>query len=250
MTFAKGMLWGVPALLLSAQVMAQVTFYEGEDFHGRAFTTTRAQPDLSRDGFNDRASSVIVDGGRWEVCDDGNYGGDCVLLRPGTYGSLRQLGLDNRVSSARRVSDQDSAKYADYYSPEPGAAATYEYRRRPNERVYQARVTSVRGVMDSPAQRCWIEPAQVSGGTLAAETPAAIGGVLGHQTGRVSGQFVALGETQQRDRAAAGRCETTDPIPPDYWDVTYTFRDVTHHVQLSELPGPTIYVNAQGEPRQ
>ncbi len=92
MTYISKMLLGAPALLLCAQAMAQVTFYEGEDFHGRAFTATREQVDFSRGGFNDRASSVIVDSGRWEVCEDAGFRGQCVLLRPGNYSSLRQMG--------------------------------------------------------------------------------------------------------------------------------------------------------------
>jgi hypothetical protein len=41
----------------------------------------------------------------------------------------------------------------DYYEPEPLPAPTYEYRRRPNERVYEAKVTSVRAVMGEPEHR-------------------------------------------------------------------------------------------------
>jgi uncharacterized protein YcfJ len=36
---------------------------------------------------------------------------------------------------------------------------------------------------------------------------------------------------------------------PDYWDVTYSFRGITHRVQMSTQPGRTILVNAAGEPR-
>jgi uncharacterized protein YcfJ len=35
----------------------------------------------------------------------------------------------------------------------------------------------------------------------------------------------------------------------DYWDVTYNFAGYEHRVQLTTPPGPTIVVNAQGEPR-
>ena len=75
---------GVSALLLTAQAMAQITFYEGEGFRGRAFTTNRQVGNFERYGFNDRASSVIVDRGRWEVCDDSRFEGRCVVLRRGS----------------------------------------------------------------------------------------------------------------------------------------------------------------------
>jgi uncharacterized protein YcfJ len=36
---------------------------------------------------------------------------------------------------------------------------------------------------------------------------------------------------------------------PEYWDVTYDFRGVRHHVQMINAPGTTIMVNGNGEPR-
>ena len=57
--------------------------------------------DFSRRGFNDRASSVIVESGQWQVCDDAGYRGRCVHLRPGSYDSLSRMGFDNRLSSVR-----------------------------------------------------------------------------------------------------------------------------------------------------
>ena len=91
------------ALVLAGQAMAQVTFYEGEGFRGRAFTTSERVNDFSRSGFNDRASSVVVGNGRWEVCEDSRFEGRCVVLRKGSYDSLRGLGLENKVSSVRPV---------------------------------------------------------------------------------------------------------------------------------------------------
>ena len=100
-------------LLLTAPAMSQITFYEGEDFHGRAFTTRDPVTDLSRRGFNDRASSVIVESGQWQVCDDAGYRGRCVQLRPGSYDQARPEPLD-----------------------QPG----YDYRRRTDERVFDRRI--------------------------------------------------------------------------------------------------------------
>jgi hypothetical protein len=92
---------GTLALLLTAPASSQITFYEGEQFHGRAYTTRDPVTDFSRRGFNDRASSVIVESGQWQVCDDAGYRGRCVQLRPGNYDSLSRMGFDNRLSSAR-----------------------------------------------------------------------------------------------------------------------------------------------------
>ncbi len=256
-------LLGATVLLLSLESYAQVTFYEGEEYRGRAFTTTQEQRDFRNGGFNDRASSVVVDGGHWEVCEDAAYRGRCVMLRPGAYDSLKQLGVNNRVSSARLV--RANATYDTYYSPEPQAAAKYEYRRRSNERVHEARVTSVRAVMGRDEQRCWVERERVerNGDRIAGGVVGGvIGGILGHQIGSGSGQDIAtaggavagaaIGANAARGSSSRDvrRCEMLASGDPDYWDVSYQYRGVEHHVQMSAPPGKTIYVNDRGEPRQ
>jgi hypothetical protein len=123
MSFMKKILFGASVLLFGTQVMAQVTFYEGEDFHGRAFTTTRGQADFRRGGFNDRASSVIVDSGRWEVCEDEGFNGECVLLKPGSYRSLRQMvsttGCRRRVASRTTATPDTATTTRPNLSPRP-----------------------------------------------------------------------------------------------------------------------------------
>ncbi len=255
------------ALLVAGQAMAQVTFYEGEGFRGRAFAANRQVDNFANIGFNDRASSVVVDRGRWEVCEDAGFHGRCVVLRHGSYDSLRGMGLDNRISSVRRVADR-----RDYpnEAPVPLAAPNYEYRQRPNERIFDVPVTSVRAVGGPPEQRCWTEhqagterrdlnvPGAVIGGVL--------GGILGHQFGGGSGKTVttiggavaggALGANVDRIRDPATgrdvrRCENVaSQAPPAYYDVVYSFRGVEHRIQMATPPGPTIAVNGRGEPRQ
>jgi uncharacterized protein YcfJ len=253
---------GVSALLLSANALAQITFYEGEGFRGRSFTTDQRVGNLDRSGFNDRASSVVVDRGRWEVCEDARFEGRCVILRRGSYESLRQLGLDNRISSVRPAGN--SAQSA--YQPEPQAAATYEYRRRPQERLFEAPITSVRAVMGAPEQRCWVERQQVAepqvnpGGALAG---AVIGGIIGHQIGSghsrdaataggvVAGAAIgsqAGGGTVVHERDVQ-RCTNQVSGTPQYYDVTYNFRGAEHRAQMTTPPGRTITVNQDGVPR-
>jgi uncharacterized protein YcfJ len=45
------------------------------------------------------------------------------------------------------------------------------------------------------------------------------------------------------------RCENVQNATPDYWDVTYFFRGMEHHVQMTSAPGQTVLVNGNGEPR-
>lgn len=244
---------------------AQVVFYEREGFQGRSFTTQQQIGNLERAGFNDRASSVVVFGDRWEVCEDTRFSGRCVVLRPGRYPSLAAMGLDNRVSSVRDVSRNDQIENH-RYAPAPGAV--YDNRRRNDERLYQANVTSVRAVAGTPGQRCWLEQEQVPQQSRinvpGALVGAAIGGVLGHQVGSGRGNDIAtvggaviggavganVGRGQQMDTRDVQRCENvSSQFRPDYWDVTYNFRGQEHRMQMTTAPGPTVTVNERGEPR-
>lgn len=260
----------VSAVAIASQAVAQVTFYEHDGFQGRSFTTERQIGNFARFGFNDRASSVMVLGNRWEVCEDPQYAGRCVILRPGQYASLRDMGLNDRVSSARTVGRAARIE-EDRYAPPPVAPA-YDSRRRSNERLFEAEVTSVRAVVGQPQQRCWVEREQVVqdqrgssnvGGAIAG---ALIGGILGHQVGGGTGKDIAtaggaiagaaVGANMGRDGAQQGysqnvqRC-TNVPAEgrPQYWDVTYTFRGQEHRIQMTAPPGRTVTVNRSGEPR-
>jgi uncharacterized protein YcfJ len=254
-------------LAVAAQAAAQVTFYESEGFQGQSFTAQKPVGDLSRFGFNDRASSVVVVRDWWEVCEDSRFNGRCVVLRPGRYPSLAHMGLNDRISSVRTV-DRNSRGDDNRYAP----VGVYDGRRRNDERLYEADVTSVRAVVGPSEQRCWTEREQIAQDRSEANIPAAIagaviGGILGHQVGGGRGKDVAtaggavvgglaganigrLGGGQQGYGRDVQRCETiASQARPDHWDVTYNFRGQEHRMQMSTPPGKTISVNAQGEPR-
>lgn len=242
-----------------APIVAQITFYENEGFGGRSFTTTESRGNFTAAdiGFNDRASSMVVAPGEsWEACEHASYQGRCVLLRPGRYPTMASMGMDNQVSSARIA----------------GAAApvaTHDYRRRHDERTFEANVTSVKAVVGTPEQRCWVEPGQVEAPSKVnipgALVGAVLGGILGHQVGGGVGKDVAtaggavagaavganVGRTSGQAGADVKRCENVPgSAKADYWDVSYEFRGQEHRVQMSAPPaGPTITVNEQGEPR-
>jgi uncharacterized protein YcfJ len=256
------------AMGLASQAFAQITFYEGEGLRGRAYTANGDVRDLSRNGYNDRASSVVVERGQWEVCEDSNFGGRCMVLRRGSYDSLRGMGLNDRISSVRAVKPRD--RYENE-APPPMAQPAYEWRRRPSERIVDVPVSEVHAVVGSPEQRCWVERQQVSeppranaGGVIAG---ALIGGILGHQVGGGFGRSVATAggavagaaignnvanQNNQNNNYSRDvrRCENVSNQKPEYWDVTYNYRGVQHRVQMSTPPGNTIAVNSKtGEPR-
>ena len=151
-------LFALSAVALSAQATAQITLYEHDGFRGRAFTTGREVSNFEHTGFNDRASSVIVEHGRWEVCDDARFRGHCVVLREGNYGSLSGMGLNDRLSSVRPVARRD--RYENE-APAPMPVANYEWRRRPNERVSEVAITSSHAVYGEAERRCWVERERV-----------------------------------------------------------------------------------------
>jgi len=89
------------AILASGQAAAQLTLFEHDNFGGQRTVIYDAAPDFSRNGFNDVVSSVIVERGQWTLCENANFGGRCITLRPGSYASLGQFGLNDAISSAR-----------------------------------------------------------------------------------------------------------------------------------------------------
>ena len=218
---------GLALVGLSTLAAAEITFYEAEGFRGRTFATNAPVENFANTGFNDRASSVIVGNGRWEVCEDSRFRGRCVVLRKGNYDSLVSMGMNDRISSVRSVARANEADM-----PQPVTAPAYEYRRRPNERILEVPVTSVREVVGPPNERCWVERQQVANA----------GGVIGSKVGRNNNS----GTTYQDVR----RCETTASTTPAYWDVTYNYRGQEHRIQMTSPPGATIAINNNGEPRQ
>lgn len=158
-----------------------------------------------------------------------------------------------------------------YTSPSQ-QSSTRDFRRRRHEPLYQADVRSVRAVMGATEQRCWIEREEVQPDRPAHNVPGAligavIGGVLGHQVGGGTGRDLAtvggvvagaaMGSTVGTDRYGntvstqdVQRCANEpNRYAPAYWDVTYTFRGITHRAQMTSAPGRTITVNSTGEPR-
>lgn len=264
-------LFAATALAFAAHASAQVTFYEQEGFQGRSFTTQQRVGNLERSGFNDRASSVVVTGQRWQACEDARFDGRCIVLRPGQYPSLTAMGLEDRISSVRPLAANERVAEGDY-APMPIVAQ--DFRRRRNERLFDADVVASRAVVGTPAQRCWMEREQVpqhqqQQGDLnlpGAAIGAVLGGILGHQVGGGSGQQIAtvggavggaaLGAQYGRNSPVAPltqdvqRCDGNPArATPAYWDVTYEFRGRQHRVQMASAPGRTVVVNREGEPR-
>ena len=278
---------GACAIAAATHAAAQVTFYEHEGFRGRAVTTNERVWNFERFGFDNRASSVVVERGWWEVCDGPRFEGRCAVLRRGNYPSLREIGLNNAISSVRPVEPgyqgrrhegpPPVAVVPQYEQPRPvytpPPAVVYEA--PPPAPVYQqpaffdVPVTSARAVVGPPSQRCWVEREQVAqprGGEPnlgGAVIGGIVGGLLGHQVGGGTGKDVAtaggaiagavVGANVNRggvgyENRDVQRCQTVTNAQPAYWDVTYSYRGVEHRVQTAAAPGPVIRVDTQGTP--
>lgn len=76
----------------------EIILYDQPNFQGQSVTINRATSDLSAMRFNDRASSLRVVSGQWELCVDANFSGGCF-----TYtGSEGHLGRYDNLYTALR----------------------------------------------------------------------------------------------------------------------------------------------------
>ncbi|MEO8385348.1 MAG: beta/gamma crystallin-related protein [Betaproteobacteria bacterium] len=85
----------------SALNSPDVELYEHDDFKGRRLNVRGDLADLQENNFNDTVSSLIVNKGRWELCTDARYRGNCKTYAPGRYPNVR--GYNDEFSSIRRV---------------------------------------------------------------------------------------------------------------------------------------------------
>ena len=183
-----------------------------------------------------------------------------------------QADVTQRQAMNAQLQAAEAQRQADEAQRLAAAPSTaYDYRRRDNEVLYEAPVTSVRAIVGPAQQRCWVEREVVDSGSLGVNVPGAVvggvvGGVLGHQIGAGRGRDLAtgigavggavVGANVGRDTSGTAytqdvqRCANVSPSAAlDYYDVTYNFRGYEHHVQMTSPPGRTILVNGQGEPR-
>jgi hypothetical protein len=95
-----GLVFAAGSGLAAAQA---ITFFEYDNFGGRRFDADNAVANFDEYGYNDRARSVIVNFGQWQLCTDSYFRGRCVTLSPGQYNNLGAIGVANNISSARQT---------------------------------------------------------------------------------------------------------------------------------------------------
>ena len=93
-----------------AEEVPLLILYSGENFSGEVreiYDPIYALPDLR---FNDRARSVAVLSGQWEVCEHSDFTGRCVFLRYDVP-DLGWFGLSREISSVRPVYEYTEAEH-------------------------------------------------------------------------------------------------------------------------------------------
>lgn len=102
--------WGNGGIAPPSGDWGPVTLYEHENGGGRSLTIRGNVANLRDQGFNDRASSIDIRSGRWQVCAHADYGAPCRILGVGRH-NLKGL-FQDQVSSLRRVGSQDDNPWA------------------------------------------------------------------------------------------------------------------------------------------
>lgn len=108
---ARNLLFASLAFAGLAQA-AEITIYKQPNFTGGDQTFNRDTPNLQGSGVFDQSKSVVVRSGRWQVCSQPNFQGDCQMLERGQYASLPQQ-LNGRIESLREVTQiADADEYS------------------------------------------------------------------------------------------------------------------------------------------
>ena len=103
------------ALAAAASGAAEITLYENANFAGAQLTLRGWTKDVTGTGFNDRASSIVVTSGRWELCTEADFRGTCAVFTRGEYPVIDGR-LNDRISSARETGSYGDRRggYNDY----------------------------------------------------------------------------------------------------------------------------------------
>ncbi len=106
MTSVSGAILIVPNVSAQTQpsgTVKDVTLWDKPNRQGVSFESNNAVPDLSKVGFDNRASSIAVNNGqKWRFYKDKNFKGPFIEIEPDEFrGNIGKL--DRQVSSFRSV---------------------------------------------------------------------------------------------------------------------------------------------------
>lgn len=99
---------------------SEIILYDDVNFRGGQVTLDRFNDSLGTVNFNDRASSIVVRSGRWQVCANSRYLGQCQVI-DSNVSNLSVIGLNNRITSIRPLDSGYSGRRSElvlYQDPE------------------------------------------------------------------------------------------------------------------------------------
>jgi hypothetical protein len=81
---------------------AEIAIFKQPNFSGETVALRGGAMDLAALGFHDQISSIVVKSGRWQLCTQPRFRGDCVVLEPGAYPAL-EARINHRIESLREM---------------------------------------------------------------------------------------------------------------------------------------------------
>ena len=91
----------------TAAIAGDATVYSRSHFEGRALRLQGSDPNIGNNGFDD-VRSIVVHSGQFEFCSRPGFEGQCEVLGPGRYSSLRE-DWRHRILSVRDLSQPIAA---------------------------------------------------------------------------------------------------------------------------------------------
>jgi len=122
---------------------AELTIYSRPSLSGERRTFTDGERDLGRFDWGDRAASIRVEGGAWELCRETDYR-ECTVFAPGDY-ELYDTRFERRLRSIRPLRRQGDGEERPYTRPEARYISSRLYRALLGRNVDE---DSIRAVVD------------------------------------------------------------------------------------------------------
>jgi Beta/Gamma crystallin len=97
---------------------AAVVLFDEPNFGGASFPVVARVDNLDITHWNDRAVSMVIHYGNWELCTDAYYRGTCSVYGPGRYSDIGG-GMMRQLSSLRPAGDRAVAPPQAYVPPSP-----------------------------------------------------------------------------------------------------------------------------------
>ena len=97
---------------IAAADSTELTLHSQSHLRGDRRSFTKGERDLGRSGWEDRADSIRVDGGAWELCRETDYR-ECTVFAPGDY-ELDDTRFEGHLRSIRPLykrGDEDERTY-------------------------------------------------------------------------------------------------------------------------------------------